>query len=125
MNGKDRAKIRNFCKRIILERKRISLSELFELCRTRFTIKSRNELGHILSDLTNNGNGLIKYRGYINGRRETVYALRNEKRSKRCILCGKDIPWITPWRFCDRCLPKAESIANFFVPLPDVLEVVP
>ncbi|MBO8183137.1 MAG: hypothetical protein H0Z28_10155 [Archaeoglobus sp.] len=121
MNRKTKAEIRDFCKRIIVEHKRISLSELFELCRERFVVRSKQELGYILSALTNNGSNLVKYRGYINGRRETIYALRNEKRSRRCLLCGEKIPWRSPFRFCNDCFPKAESIANFFIPIPEVI----
>ncbi len=117
MNSKE---VQEFCKLIVLERKKISITELFELCQGKFDVRSRSHLGRIITDITRNGNGIVKYRGYINGQRAMVYALREERSSRQCLFCGREIHWQTPWQFCEHCYPKAETIANFFVPLPEV-----
>ena len=112
--------ILDFCREVILKEGRILSRDLYNICKehfgNRFRVKSLRVFGSIMSELLN-GN-IIKYRGYRKGKRGMIYATKDERNKKYCCVCGRQIGWNHPFRVCEECYDEAESLVNFFLPLP-------
>lgn len=111
-------RVTGFCIRLIREKRRISVSELYKAAKAEFPNYSFSKrwLSRNVKKAIE-GTNIVKWRP---ANREQVFGLREEreKNYKPCLYCGKLMPGNREKWCSEECYKELEKIANFFVPLP-------
>lgn len=121
IRGRLAVEIIDFCIREILKEKRISARELARRAMEKYGVTVTPHWISKRIKIFNHVN-IEKYYTTIKGKHMAVYALRGLRKTRKCRICGGEIPWKGKNVCSEECEKELERIANFYIPLPEGLK---